>query len=548
MRRVGILLLAVIALIAMTGPVSAQPKVTITGFVDNVSSWSKNMSVADINPARSNDTEWYARTRVRPDITAEVGTTKFVLGLEIDAIWGQTANQDTSVCLNAACPAAVGTQQRSGATHGWDLNTDAQGVIELKWAYTEFNLPLIPMATTVRLGAQPWQATYKLATLANGDFAGIHLTSQLVPMAKLNMTYAFIEEASTGTKDNFIRGEDYAFIASVEITPFKGLDIRPIFSYANFDGVTNGAARQGRGGVGTGAGVFPTCPGTTGPGTGACAFPGGGGSISRSAHEERYTIGVDTRWRFGAFSLDPTIFYQFGKRDQVGTDGTYDSLERTAWFVDIRGGWQAGPLLLEGAAIYTTGNKARHRIDVNQDKLRFYEPISTDTSFYGGWAEVWALGIDYFNIVRSGAPGLNPGVAIGYDKYGLIRIGTRVSYALTPSFTIRAAANANWTAESVDTSSTLAAGTGLTPFCPVAAAVAGTCVDEGKSQYLGSEINLGFQWRFVPNVALDVVGSYMFAGNALATNLTTHPNTGVVQNGRDPQDTTAITARVRYSW
>ena len=100
----------------------------------------------------------------------------------------------------------------------------------------------------------------------------------------------------------------------------------------------------------------------------------------------------------------------------------------------------------------------------------------------------------------------------------------------------------------MDTSSTLAAGTGLTPFCPVAAAVAGTCVDEGKSQYLGSEINLGFQWRFVPNVALDVVGSYMFAGNALATNLTTHPNTGVVQNGRDPQDTTAITARVRYSW
>jgi hypothetical protein len=32
-------------------------------------------------------------------------------------------------------------------------------------------------------------------------------------------------------------------------------------------------------------------------------------------------------------------------------------------------------------------------------------------------------------------------------------VGGRVSYALTPSFTIRAAANANWTAEEVDTSS-----------------------------------------------------------------------------------------------
>ena len=51
MRRVGIFLLAVIALVAMAGPVSAQPKVTITGFVDNITSWDKNMSVADINPA-----------------------------------------------------------------------------------------------------------------------------------------------------------------------------------------------------------------------------------------------------------------------------------------------------------------------------------------------------------------------------------------------------------------------------------------------------------------------------------------------------------------
>src|SRR5436853_6159496 len=83
MRRVGIFLLAVIALVAMAGPVSAQPKVTITGFVDNMTTWTNNMSNVDNNYARTNDKEWYSRTRVRPDITAEVGTTKFVLGLEL---------------------------------------------------------------------------------------------------------------------------------------------------------------------------------------------------------------------------------------------------------------------------------------------------------------------------------------------------------------------------------------------------------------------------------------------------------------------------------
>ena len=532
MRRVGILLLAVIALIAMTGPVAAQPKVTITGLVDNVMSYTNNMSVVDINPARTGDREWYTRTRVRPDITAEVGTTKFVLGLEIDTTWGQTGATD------------VTAPNRAGSSSSWDLNTDTIGVIEIKWAYTEFQMPLVPMPTTVRIGAQPWQATYKLATLANGDFAGVHLSSQVAAPVRVNLTFAQIEESSTGPKDTFIRGEDFAIIASAEITPFKGLDIRPIFAYANYVGVTSGASRQARGGVGNVIGQFQTCPGTAGPGTGACGVISNASSI-----EDRFTIGVDTRWRFGAFYFDPTIFYQFGEREQIGLDGTVDSLERTAWFVDLRGGWQAGPLLLEAAAIYTTGNKAKDRIDLNQDKIRFYEPISTDTSFYGGWAEIWALGIDYFNIIRSTTSGTNPGVAIGYDKYGLIRVGARASYALTPAFTLRAAANANWTAESVDTASTLTAGAGLTPRCGAAALLANTCSDEGTAQFLGTEINVGFQWRFVANVALDVVYSYMFAGNALATHLATNTNNAAaVQNGRNPQDISAFTARVRYTW
>jgi hypothetical protein len=281
---------------------------------------------------------------------------------------------------------------------------------------------------------------------------------------------------------------------------------------------------------------------------------GVGPAGSGDAIEDRYTVGIDARWRFGAFSLDPTAFYQFGNREQVGatslTSGptVMNSLRRDAWFFDIRGGWQAGPLLLEVAAIYTTGNKAKDRIDLGRSRLKYYEPLDTDTSYYAGWAEIWALGIDYFNILRSGATGLNPGVAIGYDKYGLIRGGVRGSYALTPAFTVRAAATANWTAEKVDSSSTLAAATGLTPGCAAASLDAGTCTDKGESRYLGTEVNLGFQWRFAPNVAFDLVGAYMFAGNALATTATANATTGVVSNGRQPQDVQAVTARVRYSW
>jgi hypothetical protein len=167
--------------------------------------------------------------------------------------------------------------------------------------------------------------------------------------------------------------------------------------------------------------------------------------------------------------------------------------------------------------------------------VNYYQPISTDTSFYGGWAEIWALGIDYFNIIYSRAAGLNPGVAIGYDKYGLIRVGGRVSYAITPAFTVRAAANASWTAEEVDTGGTIAVATGLTP------------TSGGDERYLGTEVNVGFTYRFVPNVALDVVGSYMFSGDALAS-ATSLSNNGVTRTNTDPSDIQAVTARVRYSF
>jgi hypothetical protein len=514
MRRVGILFLAVVALIAMTAPVSAQPKVTITGFVDNITSWTHNMNHEDSNPARNGDKEWYARTRVRPDITAEVGTTKFVLGIELDYAWGQVGPTDGSF---------GGGGQKFGTTSGFDQNTDVAGILEIKWAYTEFQVPLIPVPSILRVGAQPTAQHYKGGVLHHGDMVGVHSSTTISPMFRLHLTYAQIEEESTGTRDAFTRGEDWAFIGSVEITPFKGLDIRPIYAFFTAEGTT-GQARLGRGGVANAVGTFPL-----------------------TARENRHTLGVDARWRAGAFTFEPTVFYQFGDRDlMVGARQLEQT--RSAWFVDLRGGWQAGPLLVEGAVIYTTGNKAEDAVDQGAD-MDFYEPISTDSGFYGGWAEIWALNIDYFNSLRPRVGGLNTITAIGYDKYGLMRLGARASYALTPAFTLRTAVTANWTAEEVDTASSLTNAAGLLPgdCTNRAAAGAGTCRDNGDARYLGTEFNVGFQWRFAPNVAFDLVGAYMWAGEALATHLTTG-NTGGARNGRNPQDVQAVTARVRYSW
>lgn len=508
MRRALTAVASLVAILGLTAPAAlAQapaPKVTINGLIDNVISWSRNMSNRDNNYDRTGDSEFYARTRVRPDLTAEVGTTKFVLGLEIDATWGDT-----------------GSVNRFGTSHSWDLNTDVAGVIEVKWAYTEFDVPWIPNSR-LRLGAQPWAVTYKPGVHATGDFAGAHWTWSITPQIRLNMTYAQIEEEATGRRDGFSVGEDYAFILSPEVMPFKGLDIRPIFSFAKYAGNTSGSSRQGRGGIAT-----------TAWGTGTAA------TESSDPGELRYTVGVDSRLRIGAFSLDPTVFYQFGDRERI-ISGVKRDQDRSAWLLDVRGGFRAGPLLLEAAVIYTTGNKASEDITNGREDIDFYEPISTDSNFYITWAEIFALGIDYFNVLYTGAGGLNPAVAIGYDKYGLFRIGARASYALTPTFSVRGAVTASWTAEEVDTTSTFAAASGLTPRR-----------GSGDEDYLGTEIDLGFTWRFAPNVAFDFVGGYLFAGDAMAYGRSGGGVTEIPSSAGgapDPEDVKTVVARVRYTF
>src|SRR5262245_39740626 len=104
-----------------TAPV---PEITITGFLDTVTSWSKNYQ--DTLVHRTGDREWYARNRGRVDVVGQLGAAKAVLGIEIDTVWGQVGGADNNL-------APGGGAQHNGASSAFDLNTDTQGSIEVKW-------------------------------------------------------------------------------------------------------------------------------------------------------------------------------------------------------------------------------------------------------------------------------------------------------------------------------------------------------------------------------------------------------------------------------
>ena len=607
MRRILFLSLALVALLGFVAPpdVFAQaaaptPKFTITGLIDSVGSWSQNMNVLDANANRNRDHVFYGRTRGRFDIIGEVGEAKGVFGFEMDHTWGQygfvdsnnTTGCQTSSAGAVTCTPGVGTTEAS-----FDMNTDTQGNFQIKWIYVEFPLPLVPFATIVRLGGQPFAtaANYKLATYANGDFAGVNLYTTFSPTFKLQLTYVQIDEnlygkgssplipflnssipgaatlqnkcifnntatgvstVASGTQcTSNSRGDNFAIIGSPEITVMKGLDIKPMFSTIFADGqLGNVASRQGRGGVSINQGG-PFAPMNAPNSQGSPGVAGADGA-GTGVHEYRNTVGVDARWRMGPWSVDPTILYQFGTQAKwnpggiasaYGTAGTRQSADINAWLGDIRSSFQLGPLLLSGMVMWTTGQDAKSN---PYKSIKYFTPLDTDTSYLADWGtQIMSLGLDYGQIIAIN--GNNPGVTIGWDKYGRVSPGVKASYALTPALTVGAQLMPNWTWNKVDTDAFLVSGGGLQPSM-VCRKTLVNCRPKGESNYLGTEFDISLTYRFAPGLVFEWAAGYMKAGNALAHRyVASDYNAGAgipVRKDIGVNDIAISTARVRFSF
>src|SRR5262249_39498871 len=162
------------------------------------------------------------------------------------------------------------------------------------------------------------------------------------------------------------------------------LDLKPMWSYFHAEGTTAGSSRrnafnlrtvgagpQGTGGTMNGASAFASSSVVAGLGTTT--------SGDSSKAENRYTVGLDGRWRIGAFGLDPTLSYQWGNYETQGIrqNGNVAWIrgDASAWLFDVIASYQLGPLLLEARGMYSTGNKARDNL--SQAK-RYYEPLDLD--------------------------------------------------------------------------------------------------------------------------------------------------------------------------
>jgi len=562
MRRfivTAVLAFVILAMLAPPGFAQAPaPKVTITGLFDQITSMGGN--TYDGNLTHNSDREWYARTRFRPDFEFAVGRVKAVLGLEIDLMYGQAGANDGGFPGNTSGTNSGCKVNTNGC---YDLNGDVGGMLEVKWIYTEFPLtgkdsllPFIPVETMARAGGQPFETLgqYKLAQYANGDFVGVSAITRFAPNIKTNLAWAILEDQLAGAdrgnpSTRTGRGEDTALIFSTDITPFKGLDLKPLYSWFHADGQTAGSARRNLTNRGSAGGTLNATASR-----GAPIGPPAAGDATY--HEDRHTVGIDARLRMGPFGLDPTFYYQWGRVDSQAFDkgpgangvGTKKlTADMSAFLLDVIGSFQLGPLLLEARGGYSTGNKARDNLAKG---IRYYQPLDTDGNYWaGGWTQFWASGVDYFNQGWA-----TTGNYVGYDRYGRAGVAGRVTYSITPALSVYGVVHALFTAQSVDTDTgsqlASAGGTGT----PARTTISNASWVEGDSHYIGTEANLGLTWRFSPNTAFDLVGGWLFAGSALDA---AECQSGTVSSGgvcsgtvvkKEARDAYTLAARIRLAF
>ncbi len=520
MRRVvAVLVSAVAALGMLAPPVFAQapaappaPKVTISGLVDFVTTlyknWSGGSGVAgnDITDG-GKDQGWYSRERGVFTITGEIGKSKGVLALEFDLVNGFIGTTPQTGVLG-------GGGAFPGTTASLDLDTDVTDIPEVKWLYVETPLtgpgslmPFIPAPSIVRAGGQPARGhDYKPGIQFSGDFPGVTVETQWAPNVKSTLTYAQLREATDKVLAPGVT-ESWALLASVELEVFKGLTVKPTYSYTSLDGGTGNSS------LGS-----PAVDGLNVNGT--------------NLRTTRHTIGGDVRWTAGPWSLQPTFLFQWGEQECVAGAGgctVTKDIDITAWIADVIGGFRTGPLTIEARAMWTSGNSANER-PRNGDDINYYTPINPGFSYLAGWSEIWTSGIvDYITALFAGIPGISARTSPSYDKYGRIFVGLAADYALTPAFVLHGIANASWTPEKVDTD-----GATLTSSSLVSSS-------GGDHRYLGTEVGAGFTYRFAPNVAFDLIGAYLFAGDAL-----NHTRTGGTE--KDADDVYKVSSRVRVTW
>jgi hypothetical protein len=350
-------------------------------------------------------------------------------------------------------------------TYG-QVGADATDAFRIKNSYVDFKLG----QQRFNVGVQGFELAR--GYLFNDDAAGIKAIFKVNDAVYLPFIYMKLYEGTKG----YINGKsasDYdmaAYVFYPTIYLNKDNTLKPHVAYLTSE---NASLAKGKG--------LPLAP----PGV---------------TNVDLWTAGLEYDGKIGIFDLGATGIFQFGdaKTPNGFLGNGKDKLNYKGYLFDLFGGVNLGPANIHLKGIYASGNEKNDL--KNGDMNAFVNPGVKDNigaSYY--WAEIMGDGI-IDNQTPIGAPG---------DKISNLWVGNvGASYKVLP--TLKFSADI-WYAKHANE-----------------VQIASATVDNKYSSDLGTELDLVASYTIVDNLKLDLIGAYLWAGDAITKNLATNDPNGNV--------------------
>ena len=507
------LVLLLVGLFMMTASASADDRLTVSGSLDNRLYSISNFSGFDDNftSAPINNYSLGNETQNGDQDDLIIGISRLVFTFNVEAA------ENSKLVFTTITDQFWGNSDFTGNDFQFGPYSDV--AIRLNVLYSEFLIP--GSAALMRIGAMgPGATRLKSACILHCIVApGVTLTTPVTDSMNFHFWYSQISDRGwDGTVEN--AGDDWATGVRLELSQVEGLDIDLIAAYQFVDCMSD-------------SGIFGDCDIQT-IRLRTAAGDDGTSLLSGSTllEENRYWVGVDTRYQYGDFTISPSLLVHFG--DTTLMDGGESDI--ASFLLDITAGYQVGRFAWQARFAYSPGNAASDDLG-DGSTLNSWQFVGAyngqpSVAWFSLWGSDGALISNIYPNMFDYCGGRSIRCSLSFDQFGLMHVAMRGDYTINEKTSLTGALGIFSTAEDVGRPARLG---------PISDTDNPTFNYTGRDSHLATEVDVWLTHQVLANTTMELWAAYAMNGDAL--NL-------MMEDGTisESEDTVGGGVRVNYSF
>lgn len=506
----------------MSGSVSADDRLTVSGNIENIVTGLSNYSAFDNNftkldlggdddlipMAGDADERFTGVTRMGFRFTVEaLENTQLVLDTLSDHFWGISEtgwmNSDRAGTFAPGGYHSGGIRTNAFWFRGLIPGTGATltvgapyfGAVRLKGCIincinTAGATLAVPFSDTVN--------TYTWYSRQSDSWGGVTGNYRADHHSHTEKTDEQVMQTAPADGD---AGDTWAIGTRIELAPMEGLDLDLLYAFQNLE-------------------CRPDCDTHYKP-------------VRMPHNETRHWVGADMRYVYGDMTLSPTLILLFGE-SELKDGGNADI---ASFLFDLEVAYQVGPLGLKARIAYTPGNPASDDLGAGSTYKSWQTAGVWNNQASVPWFQLWGSGCcashthitpDMFGYGTPRSIRHN----LSFDQFGLMHVAVQGTYTVNERTGLVVALGIFNAAEEVGRPARMAA---------AAAGATDSYNYTGQDTHLATEVDVQLKYQLYSNTELELWAAYAMTGDAL--NL-------IDAKGElaEAQNTTGAGARLNYSF